>query len=782
MNTIDVCNELHQNFIDFAYEANSQRAFPDARDGLKPGQRACIWEMYIKGYSSGKPHVKSAKISGGVIASWWPHGDVAIYETFARMSQTWINNIPEIDWHGANGNQIIGPAPANQRYTEARLSKAVEQGMTEGLKKKIVPMISNFSEDDEWPSVLPAIFPRLLVNGSQGIGVTISNTWLPMNLSEVADIIINYLTTNNIDLTASLIDFPSGGIIINQKDLPNIHQTGKGKVILRAKAEIKNNNILITELPYQVYVEPLLEEIKNLILNNEIEGIKNFYNKSDKKRLLIEIECDGNPASVLGKLFKLTNLQKSYNANQWALVGKTPQLLTLSDYVKIYVQHNLECIKNEFQFDLNKAKDRKEIVDGLLKALEDIDNIITLIKKSNSSTEAKTNLQKEYSFTERQAKAIVDMKLGRLAHLEKVELNQEAEELNLKISSLVFLINNESALKKELKNRLQNFVKKFGFKRRTELAQIDIKPEEKEIEAVIPEDCVVVLTQSGLIKRVPLKSFKVQKRNGKGVRSEDSAILDTISTNTVDNLMIFTSKGKMYRLLVDNVPVGTNVSKGVSLYTLVNMEVGETIEAITSLHRQTDAEYVVFITKNGLVKKTALEEYTKVKRSTGIAAINLKEGDSIANVTFLKDEELILITKQGMSIRFETNKINPIGRVTAGVKSIKLNEGDEVLAGIPVHKLTDTIGIFTENGYGKKTSLEEFPVQGRGGKGVMIYKPSNITGNVVGAEMLSDEDNLLLIGKPNSICIAATDVPKLSRISLGNSMVKGSSIISVVKL
>lgn len=777
MEKINICDELHQNFIDFAHEANSQRAFPDARDGLKPGQRACLWEMYTKGYTSAKPHVKSAKISGGVIGAWWPHGDVAIYETFARMSQPWVNNIPEVDWHGANGNQIMGSSPANQRYTEARLSKASEQGLLDGLKKNIVPMIPNFSEDDEWPLVFPAIFPRLLVNGSQGIGVTIANTWLPMNLNEVADVIINYLDTDEINLNKPLIDFPSGGIIINEKDLPIIHKTGKGKAILRAKTEIKKNSILITELPYQVYVEPFLEDIKNLIIKGELEGIKDFYNKSDKKRLLIEIECEDNPSSVLSKLFKLTDLQKSYSANQWALVGKTPKLLTLTDYIKIYVSHNLECIQKEYQFDLKKAEARKEIVDGLLKALEDIDNIIALIKASKSSSDAKLNLQTKYSFTENQAKAIVDMKLGRLAHLEKIELNEERTELENKIKEIADFLSNSNSQKELIKQRLLNFVKKFGFTRRSELTHIEIKPEEKEIETVVPEPCVIIISQTGEIKRVPASSFKLQNRNGKGVKTVDDALLDMISTNTVDTLMLFTDKGKMYRLLVDNIPVGTNASKGVGISSIVKLEDNERVVAITSLYRKSNAQYVIFITKNGLFKKTRLEEYMNTKRSTGIAAINLKEGDAIANVTFANEEDFIVITKQGMSIHFETKEINAIGRIAAGVKSIKLNEGDEVLVGLPIKHNTDALATFSANGTARKTEISEFFVQGRGGKGLKVG-----SGELVAAALVSDEDHILIIGKPNSICISAKDIPLLTRTSSGNIMIKNSTIKDAIKV
>ena len=579
-------------------------------------------------------------------------------------------------------------------------------------------------------------------------------------------------------------DFPTGGVIINSKDIPAIMKTGHGSVKVRGKYKIEKNQIVFYEIPYGTKTEDLLAEIGKACDEKEIEGITDIRNESNKKGLRIVIECSKNASTeaIVRKLFAKTNLQTSVSYNQVALVEKTPTELNLLDCIEIYVKHNLECIVRESRFDLKKALARLEIVEGLLKALEDIDNVIAMIKTSENAADAQTKLMAAYNLNERQAKAILDMKLSRLAKLEKVELENEKAELVKKIEELDALINNESLQKEELKERLREIVRKFGDDRKTELTHIDIKPEEKEIAEVVPEDCVVILSQSGDIKRVASKSFKVQRKNGKGVKTEDDAILNTISTNTIDTLMAFTNKGKMFRLLVDNVPVGTNASKGVKIGTLINMEPDEKVIAITSLHRKTDAEFVLFITKQGLLKKTAIEEYMKVKRSTGIAAIKLKEGDSIANVTFVKDEDIILITKKGMSIHFTTKDISPIGRVTAGVKAIKLNEGDEVLGGFPVHKKTDCIATFSEKGLGKKTPITDFTVQGRGGKGLMIYKPSASTGELVGAAMISDEDNILLVGRPNSICISAMDVPNLGRTSMGNIMIKNSEIVSVIKL
>ena len=776
-NIIEICQELHQNAIDFAYEANSQRAFADARDGLKPGQRACLWEMYIKGYSSSKPHVKSAKIDGGVAATWWPHGTTAIYETFARMSQSWINNIPEVDWHGANGNQIIGSSPAADRYTEARLSTAAEEGMLYGLKKNNVPMILNFSEDEEWPEVLPAIFPRLLINGCQGIGYTVANVWLPHCLKEIVDIINNYIQSGEINYENIYPDFPSGGVIINKNDLANIYKTGKGTVILRGRAEIDNNSIFITELPYQTYVEPLLDEIKELILKEEITGIKDIYNKSDKKRLLVEIECDGNPRIVLNQLYKLTSLQKSFSANQYALVSKTPKLLNLKQYLDIYINHNLECIQKEYEFDLKKAQARQEIVEGLVKALEDIDNIIELIKKSDNSINAKNALIEKYQFTENQAKAILDMKLSRLAKLEKVELNEELKGLTSNIESYFQIIQNVNKRKEIFLDRLLTFANKHGSNRKTALTQIEKKPEEKEIEFVEPEKCAVVLTESGLIKRIPSSSFRTQHRNGKGIKTQDDITSMIIRTNTIDSLMIFSDKGKMYRLLVNDIPVGTNVSKGQSVKSLIEMETNENPSVIYSIYRDTDAKYVLFTTKNGVVKKTSIDEYITTKKKSGISAITLREDDELVSVNLIKDEDLILITEKGMAIKFSSTEIGASSRTTIGVKGITLNKEDYVVSALPIRNETDSLAIFAKNGLGKKIKLNELPLQKKAGKGLICYK-----NEVCAAALVSDEDNILICGDKNSLCISASEIPELSRSSLGNQIIKDSNIVSISKV
>lgn len=780
---INILDELHDNFVDYAYEVNSQRAFPSVVDGLKPGQRACLWEFYIKGYNSNKPHVKSAKASGGIIGSWWPHGDSAIYETFARMSQPWINNIPEIDWHGANGSIKGGPEPASARYTEARLSKPAEEGFFKNIKKNTVKMIPNFSEDEEWPEVFPAIFPRLFVNGSQGIGYTIANCWLPGNLNEFFEKVKQYLDTEDIDCENIYPDFPTGGIIINKDELESIYLTGRGRVILRAKTEIQGNNILITELPYQVYVEPLINSIKDLVNKEEINGIKDIYNKCDKNNLLVEIECDGSPKAVLNKLFSMTELQKTYNANQYAMITKVPELLNLKQYIETYVAHNIDCLTKAHEYDLKEIEDRLEILNGLLKALENIDNIIKLIKESESSADAKQNLIKTYEFTENQAQAILDMRLAKLAHLEAIELNKEKVELDNEAKNHRAALGDKEIVKTEFKEALGNFVTKYGYKRKTLVTQVDEpKDEEKEIINVEPEQCMVVMSESGYIKRIPISSFHAQKRNGIGIKTQDDITMATIRTNTIDNLLVFTDKGQLYKLLVNDIPVGTNAAKGTSIKALVEMGADEKVETIYSIYRGTEAKFVVFVTQNGMIKKTPLEDYAGVRKKKGLAAIKLKDDDSLVDVLILKDEDIIIGTAGGKVIRINSDDIGISSRISQGLKGIKLDGDDYVTSLAAVRDLTDDVAVFTSKGYGKRVPLKEINIQNRAGKGLIIYKPDDTRGNVVALSLVNDNDSLLLVGDSNSICISASQIPVTSRVAKGNILIKGNSIVSVSKV
>ena len=775
----DILNELSTNFIEYAVAVNTDRAIPDATSGLKPVHRRILWGAYEKGYTFSKPHVKSAKIVGDVMGTYHPHGDSSIYGALVRLSQPWVMRYPLIDWHGSNGN-IDGDGPAHMRYTEARLSKLAEDGMLFGIKKRNVDFIPNYSEDAEEPVTLPAIFPNLLCNPNTGIGVAMACNFAPHNLKEVAQAIHDYVEGKEPMLPGP--DFPTGGIIINMNDIPVIMNTGHGSVKVRAKYKVEKQNLVFYEIPYGTSTEALIAEIGK-VAEEELSEITNIRNESNKKGLRIVVECkkDVNPDVIANKLFAKTNLQTSFSYNQVALINKTPTEVNLKDCIKIYLNHNIECLIKECDFDLKKAETRLEIVEGLLKALQDIDTIIAFIKKSASSAAAKDGLVSEFGFTEPQAKSIVAMRLGSLAKLEGVELNDEKAKLNETINDLNKILGSEAEQLNVILGRLDNLVKKYGDARRTELAQIEVPKEEKEIAEVIPEDVVVMLSQTGDIKRIPKASFRTQRKGGKGIKTADDAVMATIKTNTIDALLLFTNKGKMYRIIVDNIPIGTNVSKGSNVSTLINLENNEKVIAITNLARGNENKYVVFITKNGLFKKTSIEEYTKTKRSTGIAAINLKDGDSIANIELMNDEDMIIITKKGYSIHFETKEIAAIGRVTAGVKAIKLADDDEVLVGLPIRDKKETVAVFSSFGNAKKTNIDEFPLQARAGKGVVAYKVSPATGNVIGATMINDEDNILLVGK-NSICVAATDIPQLGRAATGNIMIKNGQINSVTKL
>ena len=776
----DLTQELGTNFIEYAVAVNTDRAIPDATSGLKPVAKRILWSAFDEGRLFSKPHVKAARIVGDVMGKYHPHGDSSIYGAMVRLSQDWVMRYPLIDWHGNNGN-IAGDGPAAARYTEAKLTKLAEDGMLYNIKKKNVDFIPNYSEDAEEPITLPSIFPNLLCNPNTGIGVAMACNWLPHNLKEVAQAIEDYIDGKTPMLPGP--DFPTGGIVINKNDIPNIMKTGHGSVKVRAKYKIEKQNLVFYEIPYGTTIEALMAEIGKVCDEKEIEGITEIRDESNKKGLRIVVQCQKNYDldSIAKKLFAKTNLQTSISYNQVALINKTPTELNLEQCIDIYVKHNIKCIIREYQFDLEKTKARLEIVEGLVKALEDIDNIIAFIKKSASSAAAKEGLIKEYKFTEPQAKSIIAMKLGSLAKLEKVELNEEKQSLLSKIEICEHMISSEEQQKAAVKSRLETIVAKFGDNRRTELAQIDIKPDEKEIETVNPEDVVVIMTKSGEIKRIPKTSFRVQRKGGKGVKTEDDTILSSISTNTIDNLLLFTNTGKMYKLLVDNIPVGTNVSKGVGIGSLINLVPNEKIIAVTNLDRKNNNKYVVFITKQGLLKKTLLEEYTKAKRSTGIVAIKLKEGDSLANIELMDEEEMLLITKKGQSIHIETKDIAAIGRATSGIKAIKLKENDEVLKGLPIRKEEDTLAIFTEFGLSKKTKIEEYPLQGKNGTGVLTYKPTPSTGEIIGVEFINDNDTLLLTGK-TSICIAATDIPLLGRSATGNIMIKQGNLKSVVKI
>ena len=787
----DMIKEMEQSFLDYSTSVITGRALPDARDGLKPVHRRILYALAELNLVPTKPYKKSARIVGDVIGKYHPHGDSSVYEAMVRMAQDWSLRYPLVEGQG-NFGSVDGDGAAAMRYTEARMSKITLE-MLRDLKKDVVDFQPNFSEDLEEPKVLPSRIPNLLLNGTSGIAVGMACSFAPHNINEVIDGII--ATINNRDITVEELhkeyikapDFPTGGTIINQHELLNGYKTGKGRVRIRGKYNVekigRRECLVFYEIPYGVKKEKLIEDIAKLCEDKSIEGITDIRDTSNKHGMRIEIEVkkDINPDVIANHLFRLSALEDTYSLNHTAIVNKSPKVLNLKELIEVYIDHQVEVITRRTQFDLRKIDARLHIIEGLLKALEDIDNVIALIKASNNVQVAIEGLMKKYSLSEIQAKAIVEMKLRKLTGLEKVELEQENKELVEEANHLKSILGSTEVLNSVLIDELNEIKSNYGDARKTDVTNIIVKADEKDIQYVQPEEVVVVMTKAGNVKKIPAKSFKVQNRNGKGVKNQDDIILDVIRTNTIDTLMVFTALGKMYRLVVDQVPTGTNSSRGVAIHTLVKMEEHDKAIAITSLKRKTDAEFVVSVSEQGMIKKTKLEEYMKAKKS-GIAAVGLREGDSIANIVFIKDEQLILVSEKGMSIRFKTDNIGSVGRTAIGVRGMKIAEGDRVVAALPINKDTDELAIFSQYGMAKRTPLKEYPIQGRDGKGTITYKPNDTTGVVVSAALVEDKDNVLVVGDQTSICISAKDIPSLGKASLGNIMIKGNNVMSVTKI
>lgn len=670
MTSIDIIDEVQQNFIDGSYDTNANRAFPDVRDGLKPGQRAILWEMYTKKYTSDKPHVKSAKIDGGVAALWWPHGTVAIYETFARMSQPFSNNVPEIDFHGANGNIILGgDAIASDRYTEARLAKITEEGMLKGINKNAVDMQLNFSEDEEWPTVLPSVFPRLLVNGSQGIGVSIANSWCCHNLTDTINTIKSYIQENKVDNEGYLPDWPCGATIVNKDELPQINLTGKGKIVTEAKYEIVGKEIRFTEFPFQVYIEPLIEEIKSGVEQDKIHNVSEVFNKSDKKQTLLTVTCTGTAKvqSALDELFNFTSLRSQFNVNQVAIVGKTPKLLTLEEVCHAYVEHNLSCIKREHQYDLDKTNDRIEILEGLAKALGDIDGLIKLIKESESAAKAKEKIL-SYGFTERQTDAILAMKLSRLAHLEVDEVRSELAEKQALAEKLAGIVNSQEKQKEILVERLDSLAEEFGDTRRTQVIQKEIKKVSaaKAKKEKAPEDVVICLDKLGYVKVVPLGKFRTVAAN---VREE--------KTRTDRMVNFYSSLGKAYRLKASSLKMCLNSDKGTALGSILSLEQGETI---VDFSVNSECTRIFFATQQGKVKVLAAKDVdgtTQNKR--GIPMMKLSIGDKLVSVHCMDDKSYAYLKTDSHELVFPLTSVRASGKASSGRVGIALKEDETVV-------------------------------------------------------------------------------------------------------
>lgn len=783
-----IIHEVEQSFLDYSLSVITDRAIPSAEDGLKPVARRILWDMFDKGYFNNKKFVKCAQPVGDTMGRFHPHGDSSIYGALVWLSQAWNMRYPLISFHGNNGSRD-GDEAAAYRYTECKLSKMGEEMLTD-IKKNTSDWQLAYTDEEEEPVYLPGRIPNLLVNGTSGIAVAMACSFAPHNLNEVMDA-AKYLLDNPTCEIKDLLtfikgpDFPTGGMIINKDELLNTYITGKGRARIRGEYTVESNkgqdSIVFTSIPYKVSKTQLILDIDKLCEDGTLEGITAIRDESNIQgvRFVIELAKGVSAEPIISKLFKNTRLEDTYSINQVALVNKKPELLNLKRLLEIYNEHQKDVLIRKTNFEAEKIRARIHILDGLLIALEDIDNVIALIKKSESAAAAKINLINQYNLSEAQAKAILDMKLAKLAKLEKVEIQEEKNNLVKELEHLNDILANPIP---EMKNIYTEIEKNYGDERRSTITQVAITKEEKEIEFVEPEKCVVVMTEGGSIKRIPTSSFRTQKKNGKGIKSQDDITSCVLRTNTIDNLMIFSDKGIMYRLLVDNIPIGTNSSVGQSIKSLVNMEVDENPATMYSIYRDTNAKYVLFTTKNGLVKKTTLDEYIKTKKKTGIAAIALRENDGLASVSLIDNEPILLLTKNGYIIKFNSSEITPTSRSTYGIKGITLSEGDEVVMALPIRHDTDSLAVFTTGGMGKKVLLTEIPIQKRGGKGLYIYKPTTSTGNVISASLIDDNDILLISGNTASICISAKDIPALGRTSIGNQMIKSGSIKSVTKV
>lgn len=704
------------------------------------------------------------------------------------MSQPWNMRYPLITWHGNNGSRD-GDEPASYRYTECKLSKFGEE-MLADIKKNTVDWKLAYTDEEEEPIYLPGKIPNLIVNGTSGIAWAMACSFAPHNLGEVMDAAVFLLNNPNCEIKEILNfiqgpDFPTGGQLINKDELATAYLTGKGRARVRGEYTIESNkngdSIVFTSIPYKVSKTKLIIDLDDLCEKGEINGVKAIRDETNLQgvRFVIELEKGVSAEPIIAKIFKYTQLEDTYSFNQVALVDKKPKLLNIKQLLENYIEHQKDVLLRKTKFDADKIQAKIHILEGLLIALEDIDNVISLIKNSASAADAKTKLIEKYNFSESQAKAILDMKLSKLAKLESVEIQQEKNQLVAEFERLSLILKNPIP---ELSNIFKEIKTSYGDPRRTTITQIATSKEEKEIEFVEPEKCVVVMTENGLIKRIPSSSFRTQKRNGKGIKTTGDITSAIIRTNTIDSLMVFTNKGKMYRILVNDIPVGTNVSAGQSIKSLIAMDIDEEPTLIYSIYRDTDAKYILFVTKNGIVKKTSLDEYINTKKKTGIAAINLKEGDSLASVSLIKDEDLILVTCDGMAIKFNSLEISPSGRATAGVKGISLKDNDIIVSALPIRDANDKLAIVSERGLGKKIDLKELILQKRAGKGLIVYKPNDASGKISCCTLVSDVDTVLIEGSSNSICISAKDIPPLSRASIGNQLIKTSKVVGISKV
>lgn len=781
---VDILDEAKDNFLTYAEEVLTDRAIPAAEDGLLSAQRKILWTMesYLKMDNKSKTK-KCNAIIGSTLATSYFHGDIACYGVLRKMAQEFLMRYPLVTGQGQLGTQENNDMFSSSRYTEAKPSKFTDLMMND-FSKNVVPTKETYNGEFQEPIILPSLFPNAICNGRQAIGISMAHNSAPHNLTEVCNAAIALIEKGDltIDEVLSYIpgpDFPLGGTVLNIKDVRAAFASGKSNISLKIQGdyEIDGQDIIFTSIPYRTYRNKIKEQIeKNIDVLSEL--IDDFDDESNigQNKLVFHVKDGVSVSKALNKLFLLTDLQSTLSYNMNYIVNGTPKLCSMVDLLHAYVDHQEEVLVNATTFDKEKAEARAHILEGLIAAVDKIDEVIALIKQSAGRADARTKLMDFLSVDEVQANAILDMKLGKLTRIDKEELVNELKEKKEFIAKCIEILTNKEVRNKVLISKITQLRDTYGDARRTKLLNTDIPKQEKEVVVVEPKDCVVVVTKKNTIKRIDAKNFKAQKRNTTGVKTGD-IVLFSQKTNTQDTLMVFSSKGKMYRVLVDNIPEGTNASNGTPISTLIEFENGEKPMAFTTMTRDTDKKFIFFATKNGTIKKVPLDEYDKMKR-TGIIAISFKDGDELADVTFINQEQMLLVTKNGMVIRFGTAEMPISSRTAQGVKGMKLNDGDSVIAALPIVDPVDYLAIVSKNGLGKKMQIDELTLQNRGGKGLLCYK-----GEIAGAEIIKESDNLLINGDKSSIVISGKDIPTLGRISMGNIMLKNNEqVISITQV
>ena len=784
---INIEEEMKKSYIDYSMSVIVARALPDVRDGFKPVHRRILYGMMELGNTSDKPYKKAARIVGEVLGKYHPHGDSSVYGALVRMAQDWAMRYPLVDGQG-NFGSVDGDSPAAMRYTEARLKKIGEE-MMQDLYKETVDFTNNFDDTLQEPTVMPTRIPNLLVNGASGIAVGMATNMPTHNLSEVIDACVAYIDNNEIDIEGLMHyikapDFPTGGYIYGISGVRDAYETGRGRVVMRAKTEIETHSthdkIIVNEIPYNVNKKELIENIAGLVNDKKIEGISYVNDESDREgmRIVIDVKRDANASVVLNKLFKMTALQTSFGVNNIALVHGRPKLLNLKELISLFVEHRHEVVIRRTRYDLRKAKERAHILEGLIIASDNIDEVIRIIRAAKTPNEAIANLMDRFQLTEIQARAIVEMRLRQLTGLMQDQLHAEYEELMKQIAYYEEILTNEELCKKVIKDELIEVKEKYGDKRRSEIvyASEEFNPEDFYSD----DEMVITISHLGYIKRTPLSEFRAQNRGGvgsKGSETRDEDFIEHIYPATMHNtMMFFTQKGKCYWLKVYEIPEGNKTSKGRAIQNLLNIDADDMVTAYLRVKNLNDTEfinshYVLFCTKNGVIKKTLLEQYSR-PRQNGVNAITIREDDRVIEVRMTNgNNEIVIANRNGRAIRFHESAVREMGRTATGVRGITLDEDglDEVIGMICIKDpQKETIMVISENGYGKRSDIEDYRKTNRGGKGVKTLSITDKTGKLVAIKSVTDENDLMIINKSGiTIRLRVADVRIMGRATQG---------------